>query len=715
MRVPLVDVALHLPNSIIMNRLLLLLSLFIGMAVQAQTTIVNQPVINDYAAVTAIDFCTNSMNVANNAEQNFAVGDKVLIVQMKGAAISSALNSTSGNVEDYQEAGSYEYNFVKSINFGNINGLQFENTLLHPYDINGSIQVIKVPEYVNVEFQATLTCIPWDGSIGGIVVFEASGNVSLQANIFLDETGFRGGAFSNDNSCYTPVGGFQGYVCLDVEDCGGFKGEGSGLAYDNQFKGRGRNGSGAGGGNDHNGGGAGGGNGGNGGDGGDNDTNTQFCDGSGGLGGQKNDMTPTNNRILMGGAGGAGDSNNNSGTPGGNAGGSLIMKAASLTSNGFTISSLGGSAGLATGDGAGGGGAGGTVILDVATFTDAISIDLSGGNGGDNSDNTNCPAVGGGGAGGSVWVSSAVIPTNVSVNAPGGNKGVYTSGLCGGLDIGAEDGEDGGFSFSYTPMVAQEEFIQTVLTADTGAIICVGDDTPLTSSIVSSENPDFSWVYNSASISTDANLSVAPTAAGVNEYVATATWEVFGQSCIEEESVSIVVKNPNITIVVSPTQPVAVGDPVFLNAVVNPPNPSYTYQWEPDYVDPNDDRNAVVEPLESGDFCITVTDEIGCEKTECAFVPVLLAFTGAPNAFSPNGDNQNDIFQVLPDPFLKQNSLKIYNRWGDLLYESKELFQWDGKSNGEMQNVDTYIWVVEFEHRNTGEKTTQDGYVTLIR
>ena len=703
----LVVVEHHLLNIMNMNRLLFVLFLGLFSLLQAQTTIVNQPVINDYAAVTEVDFCKNAMTVADNAESNFSVGDKVLIIQMKGAELETAQNASNGTVANFQQAGSYEYNFVKSINFGSINGLQFENTLVHPYTVNGSIQVIKVPEYVDVEFQATLTGIPWDGNIGGIVVFEATGNVSLQANIFLDEVGFRGGAYSNDNTCYTPIGGFQGYVCLDAADCGGFKGEGSGLAYNSNYKGRGRNGSGAGGGNDHNGGGAGGGNGG--------DTNTQFCDGSGGLGGEKNNMSSSNNRILMGGAGGAGDSNNNSGTPGGNAGATLIIKAASLTANGFSISSKGASAGFATGDGAGGGGAGGTIILDVNTFTDALAIDLTGGNGGDNTDNTNCPAVGGGGAGGTVWVKSSTNPSNINLSAPGGTKGVYTSNLCSGLNIGAEDGEAGNVFLNYTPIVAQEEFIQTTLTAGTGAIICVGDDTPLTSSIVSSETPDFNWIYNGASISTENNIDVAPTTAGLNEYVATATWEVFDQSCIEEESISIIVKNPDITIVVSPTQPVAVGDPVFLNAVVSPPNVNYTYQWDPDYVMPDDDRNAVVEPFESTEFCITVTDEIGCQKTECAFVPVLLPFTGAPNAFSPNGDNLNDIFQVLPDPYLKQTSLKIYDRWGDLLYESNEVFEWDGTSNDVMQNVDTYVWVVEFEHRNTGEKTTQDGYVTLIK
>jgi gliding motility-associated-like protein len=717
MRIQHVVVELRLLNKATMKRLLSLLILFInGVQLNAQLTTINQPIINAYAAVTEVDFCTNAMDVANNAENNFSVGEKVLIVQMKRAQLDPQQNANFGNVLDYDAAGSYEYNFVKSINFGNIDGIQFENTLLHSYNTLGKIQIICVPEYVDVEFQATLTAIPWDGELGGIIVFEASGNVDLQANIFLDEIGFRGGLYSNDNSCYTALGGYQGYSCPDADECGAYKGEGLGLDYDAQLRGRGRNAMGGGGGNDHNAGGGGGANGGAGGRGGDNDLNTQFCDGQGGFGGEKNSLGTSNNRILMGGGGGAGDSNNNSGTLGGNAGGTLIINANSISSNGFQINANGQVADLATVDGAGGGGAGGTVILNVNTYQDVLIVNLNGGDGGDNSDNTNCPGVGGGGGGGTIWIQQpSSLPVTITLNANGGLKGDYTSNLCNGLSLFAEDGEDGVFAFNYTPVVSSVEFIATELSAGTGAIICAGEETPLTSTVVSSENPAFSWVYQGNDISTQNDLAVSPLTQGVNEYIATAQWEVFGQLCKEEETVSIIVKNPDITIVVSPTVAVEVGEPVFLNAVVSPASLNYTYRWDPDYVNPNDERNAVVEPLESGDFCITITDEIGCEKTECVFITVLLPFTGAPDAFSPNGDNVNDVFKVLPEPQLVQTSLKIFNRWGDKLYESGSIFEWNGMLNGVSQNSDVYIWVADFEHRNTGEKSTQDGYLTLIK
>lgn len=683
---------------------------------KSQTTIVNDPVINDYAAVTVVDFCNNAMSVANNAENNFNIGEKVLIVQMKGAELNISPNNNYGTVSDYLTAGSYEYNFVKSINFGSVNGLQFEYTLSYPYNVDGKIQIIKFPQYNDVEFQTTLTCLPWDGDVGGIIAFEASGNVSLQANVFLNELGFRGGVVNNDNNCYGPGGGFQGYSCQSGDDCGGLKAEGSGLQYDLSLKGRGRNGSGGGGGNDHNAGGGGGANGGNGGNGAENDLNTQFCDGKSGLGGEQNLFDNTqNNRILMGGAGGAGDSNNNSGTSGGNAGAAIIIKAASLTSNGFKIRANGQNASSSSGDGAGGGGAAGTVILDVDNFIDILDIELKGGKGGDITDPGNCPGVGGGGAGGSIWVKQSSNPANINADLSGGEMGVYTSVTCAGLSLGSEDGEDGKFFYNYIPFESDELFVQTKLNVGTDALICAGDETEIFANITSSENPNFEWVYESASFSTENNLIVSPTTRGLNRYVATATWQVFDQDCIVEKNVNITVRNPEIIIVVAPTSPVEVGAPVFLNAVINPINPNYTYQWQQDYVMPNNNRNAVVEPYETTNFCITVTDEIACEKTECVEVPVLIPISGAPDAFTPNNDGVNDTYKIIPEPQLRQSSFKIYNRWGEMLYSNDSVFEWDGRFEGVEQAMDYYTWTAEFIHKNTGETSKQTGGFHLIR
>lgn len=85
-----------------------------------------------------------------------------------------------------------------------------------------------------------------------------------------------------------------------------------------------------------------------------------------------------------------------------------------------------------------------------------------------------------------------------------------------------------------------------------------------------------------------------------------------------------------------------------------------------------------------------------------------------PNAFTPNGDGINEVFKVV---YLNQKGgyLRIYNRWGDLIYESKDLNQgWDGTYKGEPCQDDTYIYIVEYIDNNERKRNLK-GTVTLIR
>src|SRR5690606_25959650 len=50
-----------------------------------------------------------------------------------------------------------------------------------------------------------------------------------------------------------------------------------------------------------------------------------------------------------------------------------------------------------------------------------------------------------------------------------------------------------------------------------------------------------------------------------------------------------------------------------------------------------------------------------------------------PNAFTPNGDNQNDVFKPYPFRFIEKIELKVYNRWGNLVFETEDPnINWNG-------------------------------------
>jgi len=87
-----------------------------------------------------------------------------------------------------------------------------------------------------------------------------------------------------------------------------------------------------------------------------------------------------------------------------------------------------------------------------------------------------------------------------------------------------------------------------------------------------------------------------------------------------------------------------------------------------------------------------------------------------PTAFTPNNDLLNDKFG--PHNALKAENyhFKVYNRWGQLVFESKNWKErWDGKVKGTAQATGVYVWMLTYTHRDTKKSVFKKGTVTLIR
>ncbi|MCH8555941.1 MAG: gliding motility-associated C-terminal domain-containing protein, partial [Schleiferiaceae bacterium] len=89
-----------------------------------------------------------------------------------------------------------------------------------------------------------------------------------------------------------------------------------------------------------------------------------------------------------------------------------------------------------------------------------------------------------------------------------------------------------------------------------------------------------------------------------------------------------------------------------------------------------------------------------------------------PNVFTPNGDGINDVFKMISEDNLlnfKDFELKIFNRWGQLLFQTRERrFQWDGRMNGKELSEGVYFWVIEMEDI-CGRQVDEKGIVHLTR
>jgi len=112
-----------------------------------------------------------------------------------------------------------------------------------------------------------------------------------------------------------------------------------------------------------------------------------------------------------------------------------------------------------------------------------------------------------------------------------------------------------------------------------------------------------------------------------------------------------------------------------------------------------------------------VENEYGCRdraQLQITVVPVIPVMV--PNAFTPDGDQFNNIFKPV---FYESQVCKlyIYNRWGELIHFAEEMdASWDGSHmNGSIVSYGIYIWKIIYYDYKTGLPVEIQGHVTLLR
>jgi gliding motility-associated-like protein len=141
------------------------------------------------------------------------------------------------------------------------------------------------------------------------------------------------------------------------------------------------------------------------------------------------------------------------------------------------------------------------------------------------------------------------------------------------------------------------------------------------------------------------------------------------------------------------------------------------YLWQPsvglDYITiPNPKAN----PGKTTTYTITVIDTNECVNADSVVVfvrddlPIIL-----PSGFSPNGDGRNDIFQLSNIKFHRLQEFRIFNRWGQEVFNTTDPKQgWDGKYKGVEQEAGVYNYLIRVSYP-LGRVEVYKGDVTLIR
>ena len=135
-------------------------------------------------------------------------------------------------------------------------------------------------------------------------------------------------------------------------------------------------------------------------------------------------------------------------------------------------------------------------------------------------------------------------------------------------------------------------------------------------------------------------------------------------------------------------------------------------EFEPTHIFPDEEASSYMIQL-------IANTPLGCSDTAWHTINVVEeVIYYMPNTFTPDQDNYNETFKPVftsgIDPY--DFSMFIYNRWGEIVWESHDAsVGWDGTYGGKLMQDGTYTWKIEFKTSATDERVLVTGHVNIIR
>lgn len=280
-----------------------------------------------------------------------------------------------------------------------------------------------------------------------------------------------------------------------------------------------------------------------------------------------------------------------------------------------------------------------------------------------------------------IWNTGATTP-NITVNTPG----TYWLRISSVLGCKATDTINIEIDQAFTPELGND------------TALCKG--TQLTLNVSGLNANSYLW-------STGATDSV------ININTSGIYWvKAFFNNCTTSDTIQIEIQEKPVVNLNNDTA-ICEGKYITLKNAINYPGASY--QW-------NDGSTELeLNVMEAGMYWLTITSLPNCTSSDSINITVEQCNCDLmiPNAFSPNGDDKNDIF--LPR-FIKEGCswanyhLSIYNRWGELVYFSNNIKKgWDGSIKNKNADGGIYMYYVAFIDQSTGKSKTYKGDISLIR
>ncbi|MGL5889423.1 MAG: gliding motility-associated C-terminal domain-containing protein, partial [Bacteroidia bacterium] len=230
-------------------------------------------------------------------------------------------------------------------------------------------------------------------------------------------------------------------------------------------------------------------------------------------------------------------------------------------------------------------------------------------------------------------------------------------------------------------------------------IVNLGADTllcPGAALLLDAQNTGSNWIWNTGAIT----QTLLVNSSGL--YAVTVTTQP--GNCSESDSINVVV-----------AEQVNLGADVSLCGQLNgvtldAGNAGATYLWN------TGDTTRTIVVTEPGTYIVTVVAGL-CILRDSIVVSGSLgeAMLFIPNSFTPNGDGRNDRFTAVGEG-LTDYHLIVFNRWGELIFETYDPLGWDGKYSNTVAQNEVYVYRLSYKSSCTGNAVqTKLGHVLLMR
>ncbi len=257
-------------------------------------------------------------------------------------------------------------------------------------------------------------------------------------------------------------------------------------------------------------------------------------------------------------------------------------------------------------------------------------------------------------------------------------------------------------------------FIEGSLQIFGGDSICEGSNTQLTV-VDNLPTIDFNYVW-----SPDSVITLTPQNNVVDANPTSNVWIVVSalssNGCTTKDSIFITVGSIGSTVSANANPTVVL--PQGQSSLTSAPS-GFQYTWTPStgLSNPNT-QNPTATLSETTTYTVSISDGV-CSKNASVTIQVLDILCGdryvyVPNAFSPNGDKENDVLFVR-SVIAEEIIFRVFDRWGEMVFETTDLNNgWDGSFRGKPLSPDTYDYYLEATCFGE-EKAIIKGNITLLK